>query len=298
MNTVLIFGISGFTGRHFINYIKENKLFTDFSFWGLGRSSADRIDTSRISYLQTNLSQKKDITAVLNDLKPDYIINLMGELKAKSFDPHIAKNFNLTRYIFESVLDSALPVKNILLIGSAAEYGHQETLPVTETCEAHPTSYYGLTKYFQTLLARFYFENHGIPSNVARTFNLMGEGLSSELAYGAFVERINAARDGDTIAVGNLHSERDYIGVEDAVDAYWKILLHGKPGEVYNVCTGIPVRIETVLRNLIEKSHKKLTLRVKDELLQKHEVDVNYGSPAKFVALLNGIEPRKLSETD
>lgn len=298
MNKILILGISGFSGSHFINYIHRNRLFAEHRFWGLSRSPANRVDTSHISYIQADLSQKSAVKSVLRDLEPDYIINLVGQLKAESFESFMAKNFDLSRYIFESLIELGLTVKNILLIGSAAEYGRTETLPITEDSAAHPVSHYGLTKYFQTLLARFYFENHGISSNVARTFNLMGDGLSGELAYGAFVERINAAGNGDTIAVGNLNSERDYISIEAAIDAYWKILLYGKAGEVYNVCTGIPVKIETLLHDLIEKSQKKIKIKINDTLLQQGEVDVNYGSPAKLVALLNRIECRTPRETD
>ena len=53
--------------------------------------------------------------------------------------------------------------------------------------------------------------------------------------------RIKAIADsGDkegTIETGDLSIIRDFVDVRDVVDAYYKLLMNGRKGEIYNVCS-------------------------------------------------------------
>ncbi|MBF0208969.1 MAG: hypothetical protein HQK53_19080, partial [Oligoflexia bacterium] len=88
--------------------------------------------------------------------------------------------------------------------------------------------------------------------------------------------------------VGNLKSKRDFLDVENVIDAYFKILFFGSPGEIYNVCRGESISIADVLDILIQKSGKKIkTLSMPGHHDGKTDLDDSYGDNRK----LRGIAP-------
>lgn len=279
MNKVLILGVNGFIGKHFQNYIIKNRLINDFLFTGIDKSIEKLID---INYKKADLLDYANFQNIILDELPDYIINLTGIFKADSFNELEDVNVGISRNIFEIILKKCISIKNILLIGSASEYGLNSNLPISENSPLSPINPYGLTKAIQTLYSLFYFNNFAINVNVARTFNLIGKDISSVLSIGSFVKQIKNTDNGDTIYVGNLNTKRDFLNVEDAISAYWKILIRGRKGEIYNVCSGRSYYIKDILNFLIEKSRKKLNISVKNEYTRNNDVSDSFGDNTKL----------------
>ena len=226
---------------------------------------------------------------ILRKIRPDYIVNFIGLFRAASYQELIRSNVDISRNILQAVVDTSALETRLLFIGSAAEYGAVKANPVSEQDFTMPVSLYGLSKVFQTHLVRFYHQAHRVQSVVARTFNLTGEGISASLSVGNFQIQIDAVQDGDTIKVGNLDPERDFLEVETAVELYMDLLCHGKAGEVYNVCSGKPVRIGDLLADMIARSGKNLVLKVSPQLLRGNDISRIYGSRSKLDELLRRI---------
>jgi GDP-4-dehydro-6-deoxy-D-mannose reductase len=148
---------------------------------------------------------------------------------------------------------------------------------------------YGLSKVYQTHLVRYYHQVHQVKTIIARTFNLTGKGISASLSVGNFQIQIDAAQDGDSLMVGNLDSERDFLEVGTAVELYMFLLRHGKAGEIYNICSGKPIRIGDLLADMIAKSGKSLLLEVAPQLLQGNDIPQIYGNRTKLDELLSRI---------
>ena len=83
--------------------------------------------------------------------------------------------------------------------------------------------------------------------------------------------------------MGNLDSVRDFTDVRDVVRAYRLLVVHGVPGDVYNVCSGEGVRIGDLAEQLLARSARPLRLRVDPQLVRPVEVPVFVGDPAKLV---------------
>ena len=96
------------------------------------------------------------------------------------------------------------------------------------------------------------------------------------------MRQIKTARDGDEILVGNLDTKRDFLDIEDVVDAYWRILFRGKNGAIYNVCSGESVYINQILRFLVEKSKKSLQIRVASERVSNNDIGDSYGDNSRL----------------
>ena len=70
-----------------------------------------------------------------------------------------------------------------------------------------------------------------------RAFNHLGPGQATAFVAPALTQRIALnERDGsDVVPVGNLTPRRDITDVRDVVQAYRLLMVHGEPGEAYNV---------------------------------------------------------------
>jgi GDP-4-dehydro-6-deoxy-D-mannose reductase len=118
-----------------------------------------------------------------------------------------------------------------------------------------------------------------------RTFNLTGPGEPPGLVGGDLARRIvQVERSGPEgyIQVGDLTSERDFVDVRDAVQAYWLVCSQGMPGEVYNVCSGRSVRIEQVLRLLVGYSTSRIQVQMDRGLTSSQDVPISVGNPEKL----------------
>ncbi|MHA1998163.1 MAG: GDP-mannose 4,6-dehydratase, partial [Promethearchaeota archaeon] len=138
----------------------------------------------------------------------------------------------------------------------------------------HP---YGISKVGQDLLSRQYFLNFNIEAVRLRFFNQTGIRKTGD-ACSDFAMRIAAIESGSAepyIEVGNLDTSRDIQDIRDCVRACALALEKGTPGDVYNVCSGVPHKIRDVLNTLLGFSTKdvevreKVTgkMRYKDELI-------------------------------
>jgi GDP-4-dehydro-6-deoxy-D-mannose reductase len=279
---VAVFGIAGFIGRHFESFIVRSGLFTAYEFHGFARDEKNAERSGQVEYHVGDALNDSSVAEFLKEVSPVYIVNLVGMFRTERFSDLLAANVGVSRAICEAIIRSGLKPEKILLIGSAAEIGAPAANPVSEDCPTQPVNLYGLSKLYQTLLAGYYFRVHALPIVVARTFNLLGKGISPILSVGAFMRQIDASPDNGRIKVGNLETSRDFIAIEDAVDQYWRLLITGRPGEIYNVCSGTPRTIRSVLEELIAQSGKRLTLETDPSLFKSQDVSVIYGDPTKY----------------
>ena len=84
------------------------------------------------------------------------------------------------------------------------------------------------------------------------------------------------------ITVGNLNAKRDFTDVRDVVRAYWLAATKGKPGEVYNICSGKTIVMKEILNMLLEKTDKKIEIKTDPKKLRPSDVEVLLGDSSKF----------------
>ena len=237
-----------------------------------------------ISFRKINLLDYEKLKKLIVGERPSFIINLAGTYNQDDRGLMMQINAGISMNIFEVITKESIPVKKVLLIGSAAEYGRANHFPISESNGSMPVNHYGLSKSVQTLYANYYFNNFHVNMNIARTFNIIGKNISQTLSIGAFVNQIKIAKNGESIYVGNMNTKRDFLDVEDVIDAYWKILLHGRAGEIYNVCSGRSHYMKDILDYLIRESGKSLKTVVKGKYVKKYDINDSYGSNSKLIA--------------
>ena len=187
-----------------------------------------------------------------------------------------------------NVLDAcrALGVRRALVVGSSEEYGrvNADEVPLRETTPLRPATPYGASKAAAGLLAQQAWYGHGFEAVRARPFNHTGAGQPPSFVAPALAQRLVDAQrhNRDYIPVGNLSPIRELLDVRDVVRAYRLLMLHGEPGEVYNIATGQGHRIGDLATTMASFADRPVELRPDPEFSRPVEVERLVGDPAKI----------------
>ncbi|MFX0071614.1 MAG: GDP-mannose 4,6-dehydratase [Candidatus Hermodarchaeota archaeon] len=232
----------GFIGKAFIDYhlAQENVVEDIFT--------VDIISVKNKNHFQCDATVFEKLNKIIQEVKPDEIYNFSGSF-SNIFEKDYLNNVIVTKNIFDSIVLNENYNCKILINGSAAEYGFLKdiNMPIKENHPLNPISSYGLTKIYQTYLAITYFLRNDVQVYIARPFNIIGYGISTNLFIGRLLEGIkNNIKNKDKIVVGNLNNERDYLDIEDLIRAYDKIMNYGSPGEIYNIGSGISIKMQNL----------------------------------------------------
>ncbi len=277
---ILVTGMSGFVGRHLINFLNTE---LEATCVGVTRTPLDTPNT-----ICCELTDYDQVEKTIKETRPSHIFHVAG-----SFSNNFETDFRNNVLTSKNILDATVKHKyntRIMLMGSAAEYGEisDSDNPVTEQQPLNPLSVYGWSKAAQSLLAPLYANQYGLEVMIARTFNLFGNGLSEKLFVGRVEKQILGMQAGTNkqIKVGSLDSQRDYIDIEQACKMYLTIATKGVAGEAYNVGSGTATSMRQVLHNMLRRHN--LDISVVDESPQNgttNEVSTIYADVRKITAL-------------
>jgi len=285
----LITGAGGFVGGHLCAYLLAH---TDWELMGTvyPRPVEAQPLEPRLRLRHADLRDPEGVQALVGEVQPDYIFHLAAQsfVPTSFADPWdtLENNIRAELNLLEAVRRSGREVR-VLVIGSNEEYGapKPEELPQTEESSLRPNNPYAVSKVAQDLLGLQYYLAYGLPVVRVRPFNHTGPGQSPRFVVPAFagqIARIEAGLQEPIVKVGNLEAARDFTDVRDIVWAYHLAVTQGEPGEVYNLASGRPQSVQSLLEMLL--SYSRVGIRVEREPVRYRPVDVPvvYGSAEKF----------------
>ncbi|HEY4511694.1 MAG TPA: NAD-dependent epimerase/dehydratase family protein [Candidatus Paceibacterota bacterium] len=158
----------------------------------------------------------------------------------------------------KAVIDAAkMNNCKIVFSSSAAVYGDTESI-VDETSPLNPKSPYAENKRDGERLLK----ESCVPSICLRYFNVYGPGQSAAYA-GVITPFINKAlRNEDLIIYGDGNQIRDFIFVDDVVEANIAATRYNKtPFEIFNIASGVETSINTLAKTIITLTNSSSTIR-------------------------------------
>ena len=285
----LITGVLGFAG----SYLAEELIAAGYEVVGnrYKRESTTNIRhiRNRVQLVSLDIERTEHCRKILELTKPDYVFHLAAMASVgHSFSNERATlriNVDGTLNMLEAA--SKLPaLKKFVYISSSECYGtftpKHKTL--TEDQPLNPISPYGISKATAERLSLYYYRQHGLPVSVARAFNHTGPRQVDTFVVPAFarqVAMIEAGKQKPVMSVGNLTAKRDLSDVRDIARGYRLIAERGKPGDVYQLCCGRAVKIQTVLDTLVAMSSRKIRVKTDKSRLRKADIPVLRGSYRK-----------------
>lgn len=295
MKRMLITGFSGFVSRHFLNYLVENNL----SYEVLGVdvnppkfAMEDYTPTLAMSFEQVNLLDKEAVEDMIATFRPDYILHLASFSSVAYSWQHPADCFMNNTSIFLNVTEALrkhdLCDCRLLSVGSSEEYGDvkKEELPLQEDMPLVPVNPYAVARVSQEMMAKVLVDSFGMQIMLTRSFNHMGPFQDERFVIPSFVRRIldiaeSGAKSGE-IETGDTSIVRDFVDVRDVVRAYYRLLLDGKAGEVYNICGEKGVSLAEVVDQIADIVGVSVTTRVHPDFVRPGDNQVVIGSAEKI----------------
>ena len=116
---------------------------------------------------------------------------------------------------------------------------------------------------------------------VARAFHHTGPGQSSLYVLADWAAQIRAGAE--TIRVGNVTVERDFLDVRDVVNGYATLARNGVAGEAYNLCSGTARPLSYFLDCMTEG--RSVHVEVESRRLRQGDVDRFCGDPSRARAV-------------
>jgi GDP-4-dehydro-6-deoxy-D-mannose reductase len=193
------------------------------------------------------------------EARPDAVIHLAAQssVAASWRDPGdcFRVNYLGSRCVLRA-LARQCPSARLLLIGSAEQYdvSRPGEPPRRESDPLCPRSPYARSKAAAEQLGSLAAES-GLDVVRVRAFNHTGPGQSMRFVASDFahqVAEIEAGLRPARMRVGNLESLRDFLDVDDVVEAYLALLDPVVPADIYNVASGQGVPIRSLLETLCE----------------------------------------------
>lgn len=292
--TALVTGIGGFIGSALAKALVEKgakvvgviRDFTDIRLLEV-RGVLDRVNLVRGSINEPGLVERS-----LNEYEVDTVFHLAAQSLVgvanrspiSTFETNVAGTWN--------VLEAArhLPVERIVVASSDKAYGSQPVLPYTEQSPLAGSFPYDASKACADLIAHSYAVSYELPVAVIRCANIYGEG---DLNWTRLIPgTIRSGLNGESPVIRSDGTpERDYLYLDDAVDAYLR-LAEGLPkvaGEAFNAGSGRAVGVLDLVEQILSLTGGDTAPRVLGQA--GREIDRQFLNSAKAREML-GWSPR------
>jgi nucleoside-diphosphate-sugar epimerase len=274
---ILLTGASGFTGRHFITQTQQ-------AGHVIVTLHADLTDVATVNLA---VQQAGQVDALVHLAA----ISFVGHADHAAF---YAVNAVGTTHLLDALASQPAEQRpgKVLVASSANVYGNCEASPIRETQTPAPVNHYATSKLAMEHMALAYQDR--LPVVVTRPFNYTGPGQASNFLIPKLVDHF--ARRAAVIELGNLHVEREFNDVRLVVESYLRLLEAGVPGQTYNVCTGRPYNLQTVLDTLIRITGYRMQVQVNPAFVRANEVHRLCGDPEKLLQCVGTLPEYSLEE--
>ena len=198
----------------------------------------------RVKVVRGDVTHFEDVTRVVQDVKPERLINLAYGIGAGEGNPH--QVFRLDVLCMDNCFEAARlgGVQRVVYASSLAVSGDQQHFGerlVTEDDPMFGTSQYAVHKIFNEFQARKYIRTYGMSITGVRPANVTGP----DKVRGStdHVRLITGAARGEAVDFPKKGFMRLLIHVEDIAEVFSRILLADAPRHTIYNSGGIPISL-------------------------------------------------------
>ena len=278
---ILVTGANGFVGRHVINEL----LKYDHQIIAAVRNKTSLTELEDkikiIEFDLDNLQSRKNYFSELNS--PDLLIHLAWQgLPNYKESFHLEKNLPSHSAFLKNMIENGL--QNLVVTGTCFEYGMKEGC-LSEDMESDPQNPYALAK---DKLRKFLEElqkQNSFTLNWIRLFYMYGKGQNPN----SLLSQLELAlQNGETtFNMSGGEQLRDYLPVEKIAEYIVRIALQNKINGIINCCSGVPVKVKTLVENYLKKNNKKINLNPGYYPYADYEAMAFWGDDTKLNSIIN-----------
>lgn len=237
MQNILITGANGFVGAAVVDrLLRMNKtvvgLIRDKNY----KSRRDILEN--ISVVHGDLRDYETVRYAVSKYEIDTIFHIgaITILKMATYDPKTCFQTNIMGTV--NVLEAARECKHVskvVVASSDKAYGNHDVLPYKEDYALLASDPYSTSKSCTDLLTQSYHYTYGLDTSIVRSGNIFGPGdlNKSRIIPGSILRVLAGERPVIYKGVGNY--KREFMYIDDVVDAYLTVQDRGLPGHAYNI---------------------------------------------------------------
>lgn len=270
MKKYLLLGGNGYIGRYLAERIAmENEVVVaDKNIEKCGKCG--NIEYKNIDFINCN-----NFDEYLCDI--DVVIHLISTIfpndNLENIEKDITENVFPTLRLLRDICKKK-DTKIIFLSSGGTVYGEHNRVPIKENEIKMPICNYGIIKENIEKYLELYSNYMNLNYRVIRLSNPYSEKIKNGRKQGIIPIVIDQIINGDIIKIyGDGNEVRDYIYIDDAIDAIMEIINYGGEEKVFNVGTGKGYSINELLE-LITEDLKDYKVNI--EHLDNRKCDVSY----------------------
>lgn len=250
MKKCIVTGGAGFIGSNLVEkLIKLNFKVNVIDNLSTGLKSNLKDFEKKINFYEKDISDIDQLDNIIfKDV--DYIFHLAGladivpsiENPEKYFKSNVLGTFNVLQKCKNH------KIKKFIYAASASCYGIPKVFPISENCEIMTEYPYALTKNLGEQIVTHWAKVYNIPFISLRFFNAYGQRSRTTGAYGAMFGVFLAQKLNNLplTIVGDGNQTRDFIHVNDLIDAIIKVTEHSTINEIFNVASGVETSVNKI----------------------------------------------------
>ncbi len=246
------------------------------------------------------LENYETVRRAINEHEVDTIFHLAAQaiVGAALRDPlpTFESNIRGTYHVLEAARVHAGLVKAVVIASSDKAYGDSDDLPYQETHPLAGQHPYDVSKSCTDLLASSYFHTYGSPIAIARCGNIYGGGDLNwtRIVPGTIRSLLRRERP---ILRSDGNMVRDYLFVEDAVDAYLALAARIDRPEVTGQAFNFSTESYVTVREIVQTIQQVMDARDLEPIIQNRaggEIRAQSLCSAKARAVLGWSAPHDL----
>jgi UDP-glucose 4-epimerase len=254
MPKCLVTGGAGFIGSHIVDGLLERgdevRVLDNFS---TGKEENLKDFLGEIDLIKGDLREQTDLLKAIQDIEYVFHQAAFVSVPLSMEDPEECFEVNVNGTIKLLSAAKASGVKRVVLASSAAVYGDNSAVPLTESSQLNPLSPYAASKRVGEIYTKIYSDLLNLDVVALRYFNVYGPRQNPQSDYAAvipiFIKKILAGEE--PVIYGDGGQSRDFIYIDDIVRAN---LLAAESiqaaGRVVNICSGAESNLLQLVENL------------------------------------------------
>lgn len=248
---VLITGVTGFIGANLARYFLEKGA----EIFVFTRKTSDkwriRNILGNISEYPVDLKDTAKLEKIIKKIKPQIVIHTAvygGYLFQNDTSKIVEANFTGAVNLINAL--KGIRFELFINTGSSSEYGIKSK-PMKESDLLEPFSGYGVTKAASELYCHAVARKENIPVVTLRLFSPYGYYEDKNRLVSSVILSCLKFKNPK---LSSPDSVRDFIFIEDVVNAYKKVIDNKDriKGEVFNIGSGKQRRVEDVVKNIVK----------------------------------------------